>query len=150
MIVLEGGFLVALYYLESNLSGNAMGHDHARYAPVDPVSTGFKGRCPRCAQGQLFDGFLALKKECLNCKLDYAFADSGDGPAVFVMTGLGFVVVGLALWLEVNYSPPLWLHLAIWFPLTIGLGLYLLRAIKGIMICLQYRNKAAQGEIDRG
>lgn len=127
-----------------------MSEDQARYAPIDPVSIGIKGRCPRCAEGQLFEGFLKLKKKCLNCKLDFAFADAGDGPAVFVMTGLGFLVVGLALWLEVNYSPPLWLHLMIWLPLTIGLGLYLLKIMKGIMICLQFKNKAAQGEIDRG
>lgn len=127
-----------------------MSDDQAQYAPVDPVSTGLKGRCPRCAEGQLFEGFLKLKKECLNCKLDFAFADSGDGPAVIVMTGLGFLIVGMALWLEVNYSPPFWLHILLWFPLTIGLGLYLLKVMKGIMICLQFKNKAAPGEIDRG
>lgn len=126
-----------------------MSEDDARFAPVDPISTGLKGRCPRCAEGQLFDGFLGLKKSCFNCHLDFAFADSGDGPAVFVMTALGFIVVGLALWLEVNFSPPLWLQLAIWFPISIGLGLYLLRVMKGIMICLQFKNKAHQGGIDR-
>lgn len=126
-----------------------MSEDDARFAPVDPISTGLKGRCPRCAEGQLFDGFLGLKNSCFNCHLDFAFADSGDGPAVFVMTALGFIVVGLALWLEVNFSPPLWLQLAIWFPISIGLGLYLLRVMKGIMICLQFKNKAHQGGIDR-
>jgi uncharacterized protein (DUF983 family) len=55
----------------------------------------------------------------------------------------------LALWLEVNYSPALWVHLIMWIPLaTIVSGL--LRALKGLMIALQYRNKAAEGQIDRG
>lgn len=120
-----------------------------RFAPIDPIKTGMKGLCPRCGQGQLFGGFLGLKKSCRRCHLDFSLADSGDGPAVFVMTAVGFIVVGLALWLEVNYSPPLWLQLLIWFPISIALGLYLLRAMKGIMICLQYKNKAQQGEIDR-
>ena len=51
---------------------------------------------------------------------------------------------------EVNFSPPLWLHLIIWIPLAIVLCLWLLRVLKAILIALQYRNNARQGEIDRG
>jgi uncharacterized protein (DUF983 family) len=126
-----------------------MSDDNSNFAPVDPLQTGLKGRCPRCAEGQLFDGFLGLKKTCYNCHLDFDFADAGDGPAVLVMTLVGFIVVGLALWMEVNYGPPLWLQLLLWIPLAIGLGLYLLRIMKGIVICIQFKNKAQQGELDR-
>jgi Uncharacterized protein conserved in bacteria len=124
--------------------------DGALYAPVDPVSVGARGRCPRCGQGKLFSGFLTPASRCQACGLDYSFADSGDGPAVFVILIIGFVVVGLALWLEVNYSPPLLVHLLLWIPLTIVLCLSLLRVLKGVMIALQYRNKAAEGRIDHG
>ena len=62
---------------------------------------------------------------------------------------IGFLVVGLALWLEVNYGPPLWLHLLLWIPLTVVLSLVALRLIKGVLITLQYRNKAAEGRLDR-
>ena len=84
------------------------------------------------------------------CGLDNAFADAGDGPAVFVIMIIGFLVVGLALWLEVNYSPALWVHLILWIPLSTVLTLVLLRMAKGLLIALQYRNKAAEGTIDRG
>src|SRR5688572_20386299 len=124
--------------------------DRAVWAPVDPVRAGLSGRCPRCGEGRLFDGFLAVGDRCANCGLDYAFADAGDGPAVFVILIIGFVVVGLALWMEVNYSPPFWLHLLLWIPLTVGLCLWLLRVLKALLIALQYKHKAKQGEIDRG
>lgn len=124
--------------------------DKALFPPVDPVRAGLTCTCPRCGQGKLFDGLVKLRSECRNCGLDYSFADAGDGPAVFVILIIGFVVVGLALWTEVTYSPPFWLHLILWLPLTIGLCLWLLRVLKALLIALQYRNNARQGEIDRG
>src|SRR6266571_5661958 len=69
-----------------------------------PFATGLAGRCPRCGKGRLFDGFLALRPRCEACGLDFSFADSGDGPAVFVMFIAGFIVVGCALLVEVKYA----------------------------------------------
>lgn len=127
-----------------------MSEDKAHFPPVDPVATGLKGRCPRCGQGRLFSGYLTPAKGCANCGLDYAFADSGDGPAVFVILIIGFIVVGLALWMEVTHSPPMWLHMILWIPLTLVLCLTLLRWIKGLLIALQYRHKAQEGRLDNG
>ena len=127
-----------------------MSEDKAHFPPVDPVMTGIKGLCPRCGQGKLFDGFLKVKPACTSCDLDYRFADSGDGPVVFVILIVGFVVVGAALWAEVNFSPPLWLHFLLWIPLATILSLGLTRMLKGVLINLQYRNNARPGEIDRG
>ncbi|MFB2550890.1 DUF983 domain-containing protein [Ensifer soli] len=127
-----------------------MSDDQAHYPPVDPVGVGLKGLCPRCGQGKLFDGFLTVKPACAACGLDYAFADAGDGPVVFVILIAGFLILGLALWLDVNYSPPLWLHLVLWIPLAVVVCLGLMRGLKGVLIALQYRNNARQGEIDRG
>jgi uncharacterized protein (DUF983 family) len=126
------------------------GGDKAHYAPVDPVSAGLKARCPRCGTGRLFNGYIATAKGCSNCGLDYAFIDSGDGPVPFVILLVGFIVAGLALWTDVSYAPPLWLHFIIWIPLAVILSLVSLRWVKGILIALQYRNKAGSGVIDGG
>ena len=61
---------------------------------------------------------------------------------------VGFIVVGLALWMEVNYSPPIWLHMVLWIPLTLILSLTSLRWMKGVLITLQYANKAEQGKLE--
>jgi uncharacterized protein (DUF983 family) len=124
--------------------------DKAIWPEVEPISAGLKGRCPRCGEGRLFSGFLTVGERCGNCGLDYSFADAGDGPAVFVILIIGFIVVGLALWMEVTFNPPLWLHLILWIPLAVVLCLMALRLIKGVLITLQYRNKAREGEWDRG
>jgi len=124
--------------------------DKALYAPVPPASTAMRGRCPRCGQGRLFKGFLDTAPACTACGLDYKFIDSGDGPAVFVILLIGFVVVGLALYVEVTWQPPLWLHALLWLPSTLILSLGLLRPLKGLMIGLQYQNKATEGRLVDG
>lgn len=127
-----------------------MDEDRANWPPVDPIRAGMAGRCPRCGEGRLFAGFLALRKECTNCGLDYSFADSADGPAVFVMLLVGFLVVGLALWVEVTWNPPLWLHFMLWIPLTVVVSLWPLRMLKGVLVNLQYANQAREGRIEGG
>lgn len=115
---------------------------------VDPASAAMAGRCPKCGEGRLFNGFVALNERCSNCGLSYKFADSGDGPAVFVILLAGFLVIALMFWVESRYEPPIWVHLVIFMPLTLIVCLGMLRPLKGLMIGLQYKNKAEQGRLD--
>ena len=114
------------------------------YPAVSPWLSGALARCPRCGKGKLFKGFVDVAPACESCGLDLKFADSGDGPAVFVMLFAGFFIVGLALFIEVNYEPPMWVHAAIFLPLTLIVCVGMLRPLKGVLIALQYRNKAGQ------
>jgi uncharacterized protein (DUF983 family) len=114
-----------------------------------PIARGLRGRCPRCGEGKLFAGFLALRPRCGRCGLDYNFADAGDGPAVFVILIGGFIVVFAALITEILYQPPYWLHAALWLPLILLVTLAPLRLIKGLLIALQYHHKAAEGRLER-
>jgi uncharacterized protein (DUF983 family) len=113
------------------------------------ILTGLAGRCPGCHKGKLFSGFLGLRKQCDRCGLDYAFADAGDGPAIFVILFSGFVVVGAALIVEAVYRPPFWLHALLWGPLILIVTLLPLRLIKGLLIALQYHHRAAEGRFER-
>ena len=122
--------------------------DKALYPDLPPTQTGMRGRCPRCGEGRLFEGFLGLPDHCANCGLPYDFADAGDGPAVFIMMIVGFIVVGLALVVEFTFHPPYWLHVIIWVPLILGLSIGLLRPLKGLLIAQQYRHRAREGRID--
>lgn len=112
---------------------------------TSPIMAGLLGRCPRCGKGRLFDGFISLDQSCSSCDLDYDFADSGDGPAVFIMLIVGFLVVGLAIYTEINYRPDYWVHAVLWLPSILILSAGFLRPLKGILICLQYSNDAREG-----
>lgn len=124
-----------------------MSHDHD-YPPQSPYTTGLGGRCPRCGDGRLFSGFITIAPKCEVCELDFKFADTGDGPAFFVMLIAGFILMGLALFVQLKYEPPVWLLMLIFTPLTLGLCLGMLRPLKGLLVALQYTNKAEQGRLE--
>ena len=111
---------------------------------------GIACKCPRCGKGSIYSGFLTLRPSCEACGLDFAFMDSGDGPAIFMIMIAGAIVVGAALIVEVKYQPPFWAHAALWLPLILITTVLPLRSMKSLLIALQYHHKAAEGRpIDR-
>ena len=108
--------------------------------PVSLARAAFACRCPRCGQGRLFTGVLTVRPACPVCGLDFSGQEAADGPAVFVILLLGLIVVGLAAWVEIKFSPPLWVHIVLWTPLVIGGALLMLRPLKAALIALQYRH----------
>lgn len=116
-----------------------------KHAHVSPYYAGLFGKCPRCGKGNMISGLLAVAPSCKVCGLDFSFADAGDAPAIIVMTIAGFVVLGVSLWIEIAYQPAYWVHAAIAIPFAAILCVALLRPIKGLMIALQYFNKAEEG-----
>jgi len=114
---------------------------------VSPIYAGLLARCPRCGKGPLFKNVLELRERCSGCGLDYHFIDTGDGPAVFAIFILGFVVLGMALYVEFTYEPPVWVHAVLWGALTPLIALGLLRFLKAGLIALQFRHKAEEGRV---
>jgi uncharacterized protein (DUF983 family) len=112
------------------------------------VAAGLMARCPRCGNGALFKSGLVLREKCERCGLSYAFADSGDGPAVFATFILGFVVLGGALLVEFRLGPPVWVHVVLWGVVTPLLAFALLRVLKATLIALQYKHQAGEGRLD--
>ncbi len=117
---------------------------------ISPFKAGIKCRCPRCGTGPLFSGYLTVAKTCPDCDLDYARVDSGDGPAVFIILIVGFIVAFSALIVEVKYEPSYWVHAVLWLPLILLLSLGLLRPFKGVLIALQYHHRAGEGQSGSG
>lgn len=112
------------------------------------VKTALTCRCPRCGQGRLFSGFLAMRPRCEACGLDFSFADSGDGPAVFIILIAGLIVTFAALAVEFAYQPPFWVHAVLWGPLILAVTILPLRPMKALMVALQFRHKAAEGRLE--
>ncbi len=118
---------------------------------TSPLWAGLRCRCPDCGQGKLFAGYLTVAAACGHCGLDLEAQDSGDGPAVFVVMLVGFVVVAAALVVELNFGPPVWLHLVLWTPTVLGLSLWLLRPFKAVLIALQFHHNSGDlGAGERG
>ena len=62
-----------------------------------------------------------------------------DAPPYFVIFITGHVVIGLMIWLEQTRAPPLWVHAAIFLPMTLILALGLLRPVKGATVGLMLK-----------
>jgi uncharacterized protein (DUF983 family) len=99
---------------------------------------GFRCRCPACGTGSLFGRYLKVRDACPNCGEALFHHRADDAPPYFTIMIVGHVVVGAILPVERAFEPPLWLHAAIWLPLTLVLSLWLLPRIKGAIVGLQW------------
>ena len=111
-------------------------------ARIHAIRAGLLCRCPNCGKGRLFKGFLKVVDRCAVCGFDFTRLNTGDGAAIFVMQIAGGLVVFTALFVEIAYAPPMWLHLVVFLPMVLGLSLGLMRPGKGVMIALQMRNRS--------
>ena len=121
------------------LADSLVAMEHFPAVPLRRAALGC--RCPQCGKGRLFSGLLSVRQACAVCGLDLSAQDAGDGPAVFAILMLGMLVVGLAALVEVNFSPPIWVHLLLWAPLILIGAVAMLRPLKAGLIALQYRHR---------
>jgi uncharacterized protein (DUF983 family) len=110
-----------------------------------PLACGLHGLCPLCGANTLFAGRIKFADRCRACGLDFSAYNVGDGPAAFLTLILGTIVVIGAVTLELGLSPPFWVHLLIWPPVTFAGVIVSLRIAKGWLLALEYRNVAVEG-----
>lgn len=105
--------------------------------------------CPRCNAGSLFaggglKGFVKFVDRCNNCGLDMTRFNVGDGPAAFLTLVVGTFVVILAVWLQLAVTPPWWVHVLLWVPLTIGGTMGGLRIAKAALLQAEFNRRASE------
>jgi len=94
----------------------------------------------------LFAGLATFAPRCRACGLDFEAFNVGDGPAAFLIFIVGAIVVALAIAVELGASPPWWVHVLLWLPLTAFLTIGLLRLAKGLLLALEWRGR--EGRIE--
>lgn len=120
------------------------------------MKRGLMGRCPQCGEGRIFGGYLKVNPTCSECGLALAGHRADDMPPYIVIMIVGHIVVGLNLMFEQQAEWPMWLHFAIWPPLTLVSALALIQPVKGALIGYQWALKmhgfdpVAAGEADKG
>ena len=102
------------------------------------------GLCPKCGSRTLFAGAVRFAPRCRACGLDYSRFNVGDGPAAFLTLIIGALVTGLALWLELAWHPPFWLHVLLWVPITSLAVVWGLRAGKSALLAAEYQRRAGE------
>lgn len=99
---------------------------------------GARCRCPNCGEGRLFSSYLKVAPTCARCGEALHHHRADDAPPYLTIMVVGHIVVPLLMWVELRYEPVLWIHFALWLPLTLGLCLALLPPIKGMVVGLQW------------
>lgn len=113
----------------------------------DTTQASLRGLCPRCGAPTLFAGAVRFSDRCNTCQLDFSQFNVGDGPAAFLIMIVGAAVTLGAVLLELSATPPFWVHILVWLPVTFGLVVGLLRLAKGALLVLEYRNRAGEGRL---
>jgi uncharacterized protein (DUF983 family) len=101
-------------------------------------------KCPRCGEGDLYSRKLSftLRQSCSSCGLDFSKNDSADGPAVFLIFLLGFLIVPIAVIADFKYHWPMLIHLLVWPLVMAGMAALLLPPLKSLVIAIQYHHRA--------
>jgi uncharacterized protein (DUF983 family) len=102
------------------------------------LSRGLLGRCPCCGKGRMFGAFLKVNHHCPACGEELHHHRADDFPAYLVMLIVGHLVVPAALYVETDFAPSYWVHLALWLPLTLALAIGLLQPTKGAVVGIQW------------
>jgi uncharacterized protein (DUF983 family) len=102
---------------------------------------GWVGRCPSCGIGALFAKFLKIDAQCRHCNEELHHHRADDAPPYFTILIVGHIILALILIVEQNWSPPYWLQMSIWLPLTLVLIFWFLPRIKGALVGLQWANR---------
>ncbi|GGB92259.1 membrane protein [Novosphingobium endophyticum] len=113
----------------------------------ETASAALFGLCPRCGARTLFDGIARFAPRCPECRLDFSQFNVGDGPAAFLTLIVGAVIAVLAIWLQLSFEPPFWVHALLWIPLTTALVIGGLRVAKSWLLGAEYRRRAGEGRM---
>ncbi len=110
---------------------------------------GWRQRCPNCGGGPMMSGYLKVRDSCASCGEELHHHRADDLPAWATILIVGHVLVSGLLAVEINFAPPLWVHWAIWPAMTLGLTMWLLPRVKGMVVAFQWA-KRMHGFDDRG
>ena len=111
--------------------------DDARPVP-GAMLRGALMRCPQCGKGHLYRAFLKVADACPACGEELHHHRADDAPPYVTIFFVGHLVIASLLAVDIAYDWPVWLHLAVWLPLTVILCLALLPVFKGALIGLQW------------
>ncbi len=105
------------------------------------IMRGMLSRCPACGNGHLFRAWLKPVDQCASCGEDMHHQRSDDLPPYISIMILGHVAVGGFMMTDTVFLVPMWVHFAIWVPITILVALLTIQPIKGGVIGLQWALK---------
>lgn len=107
-----------------------------------PVRTallrGWRRKCPNCGQGALLKSYLKVNDNCTVCREELHHHRADDGPAYLTILIVGHLMIALLYEVFLIYRPEPLTLFTIFAVGSVGLSLYLLPRLKGVVIGFQW------------
>jgi uncharacterized protein (DUF983 family) len=130
-----------MYQVEMTDIGAKPAHEVDRRPLLPALLRGWHQRCPSCGGGPMMDGYLKVRPNCASCGEALHHHRADDMPAWATILIVGHVLVFGLLTVETSIRPPMWVHWALWPAATLGLTMWLLPRIKGMVVAFQWANR---------
>ncbi len=110
------------------------------------IDAAFRGQCPRCGAKTLFEAPAQFAITCSQCDLPFGELE-GWGRFIGLFTAIiALILITIAMAVDAWLSPPFWLQVVIWAPLTIGVVLGALRVFKVVPLLAHYQRRYGDEE----
>lgn len=105
------------------------------------IRRGFVQRCPKCGQAPLFEGYLKVADRCPVCEVELMHHRADDGPAFLTILIVGHVMAPAFLLVYRSFTPEPLVMATIFTVFCVGLSLYLLPRLKGVIVGIQWAKR---------
>ncbi len=102
---------------------------------------GFRRRCPNCGEGDLMESYLKVRDHCPVCGQALHHHRADDGPAYLTILVVGHLMAPLLHIAFVRFRPDPLIMATIFAVGCVGLSLYLLPRLKGVVVGIQWARR---------
>ena len=110
--------------------------------PLKPALwRGFRRKCPNCGDGPILKGYLKVRDACPVCREDLSYQRADDGPAYLTILIVGHLMAPLLHVFFTTFRPDPLTLFTIFAVGCVGLSLYLLPRLKGMVVAFQWARR---------
>ncbi len=110
--------------------------------PMKPaIWHGLRRRCPNCGDGAMFEGYLKVADRCPVCQEELLHHRADDGPAYLTILLVAHILGFGMHFMWVQFRPDPFVMGTILAIGAVGLSLYLLPRLKGMVVGIQWAKR---------
>ena len=94
----------------------------------------YLNRCPRCKNGNVFNGLIKLKDYCSSCNIKLNSDKIGDGASWITTSFVCFVLIPILFFFEINIGISVKIYVFVVFPFLVLLSIILLRISRYLLL----------------
>lgn len=110
--------------------------------PLRPaLLRGWRRRCPQCGAGPMLKGYLKVRDTCPVCGEHLHHHRADDGPAYLTILIVGHLMAPSIIFAFTTFRPDPIILATVFTIGCVGLSLYLLPRLKGLMVAFQWAKR---------